>query len=339
MSHRSDAHDKVTSSASTEVGEVFYIESSSTTRDVAFAAKKVVEFPSTMTLGTALRSLADNQILSAPVWDETNKRYLGFVDVFDLLTLAVGVDVIAQLIPRVKDGEVAKDVEFDAGLTLKDLFEDNGAQPANAWVPVQEGSKLRDVVRILATKAKRVPVLGPNGRVVQIISQSQITELINKFEAFADLLSKSTLAQTGFGLKPVLTVKATDPARLAFQIMVENNVSSVCVVDEETGQVLTALSTKDIRLLPRIENAALVDANLLSLSCQEFVARIRQLNLTTTMAACAVVDLGSNLHVVLGKLAASRLHRVYVVDAERKPVGVISVSDVVVALQSVQSKQ
>jgi len=129
------------------------------------------------------------------------------------------------------------------------------------------------------------------------------------------------------GIKSVFTVKESDQARDAFQLMVEKGVSSVCVLDDE-DKILTAVSTKDIRLLPRLESAGLDRNNLLDLSVREFVALVRR---TTEIdgksrAACVTVEVNTPLIHVLGKLAATHMHRVYIQDANRKPVGVISLA-------------
>ena len=132
-------------------------------------------------------------------------------------------------------------------------------------------------------------------------------------------------------------MKDTDQARSAFQLMVDKRVSSVCIVDEN-GEILTAISTKDIRLLPRLESAGLDRTNLLDMNVREFVGLVRRVTELDgkSRAACVTVELNTPLATVLGKLAATKMHRVYVIDAHRKPVGVISVSDVVVALAAVQ---
>jgi len=150
-------------------------------------------------------------------------------------------------------------------------------------------------------------------------------------------LNDTTPGMTGLGIKDVFTVKESDQAREAFQLMVDKRVSSICIVDEQ-GEILTAISTKDIRLLPRLESAGLVRNNLLDMNAREFVSLVRRVTEIDgkSRAACVTVELNTPLATVLGKLAATKMHRVYVTDVQHKPVGVISVSDVVVALAQIQ---
>lgn len=251
------------------------------------------------------------------------------------MSLAVGVDILMQVLP----GEMVKRSRSDESLqelTLEEMLD--GSSGFCPWIPVEEGCPFRVVVRLLATKARRIPVISKTtGRVIQIISQSQITALLYERVQAGKVLTDSSPGSTGFGVKPVFCVSDSAPAREAFQVMVEKSVSSVCVVDED-GAIVTALSTKDIRLLPRLESAGLERANLLDKTVREFVALVRMVSERDgkTHAAAVTVELNTPLVQVLGKLAATKMHRVYIQDEHRKPVGVVSVSDVLVSLEQIQ---
>jgi CBS-domain-containing membrane protein len=316
----------------------FFIQDSATTKDVPFSGK-VLEFDTKVTLGKALHSLADHGVLSAPVWDEKKKKYLGFVDVFDLMTLAVGVDVLMHILPEsmIKKPR-SDDVTFQKEMTLGEMMGDQTESSFNPWCPVEEGAQFKDVVRLLATRARRVPVLSKTtGRVIQIISQSHICHLLYERVKAGGVLNDTTPGTSGLGLKPVFCVKETDQARDAFQLMVDKRVSSVAILDDD-GKILTAVSTKDIRLLPRLEAAGLERNNLLDMNIREFVGLVRRVTEVDgkARAACVTVELDTPLATVLGKLAATKMHRVFIIDSSHKPIGVISVSDVVVALMQLQ---
>jgi len=336
--HRPDQRETLKKTTEGEEVGFFFIQDSATTKDVPFKGT-ILEFDTKVTLGKALHLLADRGVLSAPVWDEEKKKYLGFVDVFDLMTLAVGVDVLTHIIP---DSLLKKprgdELRFAKEMTLGEMMGEAPESGFNPWCPVEEGAKFKDVVRLLASRARRIPVLSKTtGRVTQIISQSQICELLYQRVKAGNVLSDTTPGSSGLGLKSVYSVKESDQAREAFDMMVDKKVSSICIVDE-TGEILTAISTKDIRLLPRLEAAGLEKNNLLDLNVREFVGLVRRATEIDgkSHAACVTVELDTPLATVLGKLAATKMHRVYVIDAQRRPVGVISVSDVVVALAQVQ---
>jgi 5'-AMP-activated protein kinase regulatory gamma subunit len=338
--HRPDQRETLKRTVSDETS-FFFIQDSANTKDIPFSGE-ILEFDTKVTLGKALHSLADHGVLSAPVWDAEKKKYLGFVDVFDLMTLAVGVDVLMHILPdSVVKKPRAEDLRFQKEMTLGEMMEDQPDSSFNPWCPVEEGAKFKDVIRLLASQARRVPVLSKTtGKVIQIISQSQVCHLLYERVKAGGVLTDATPGTSGLGVKPVFSVKDSDQARDAFQLMVDKRVSSVAIVDEN-GEILTAISTKDIRLLPRLEAAGLERNNLLDMNVREFVGLVRRVTEVDgkSRAACVTVELNTPLSVVLGKLAATKMHRVYVIDEHRKPMGVISVSDVVVALAQVQPPQ
>jgi len=142
------------------------------------------------------------------------------------------------------------------------------------------------------------------------------------------------------GIKEVLGVGENDKARDAFDMMVEKNISAVAVFDVD-GALLSCISTKDIRVLPRIESAGLDGVNPLDLTAREFVSLVR---LATekdgkTHAACVAVPVDSSLSVVLGKMAATKVHRVFIVHQDRRAVGVISASDIIFILNNAQPRE
>ena len=337
-----DAHAKVPE-VSKETGELFFISDAATTQDFPHdAAHGVFEFAATTRVNDALHALADRGFLSAPVWDEEKRAYLGFVDVFDLCSLVVGVDLIAHLLPA---SVFRKHQRIDEKpTTLASLFQDDGGADAfSKWDPVFEGAPFKDVVRILASGARRVPVVSrATGRVTQIISQSAVVAaLYERFRAHPDKVLVDSPASTGIGIKPVFIVRDYDETRLAFLTMVDKRISAVGVVESATGELLTCISSKDIRMVPKLETALTSGRSVLDLPCREFVALVRRTTekLGKSHAAIVTCEEHAPLCTVLGKLAATKMHRVFIVDKDNKPVGIVSVSDVLVALNEIQPQQ
>lgn len=338
--HREDSFDEVASIKHVSGPAFFFVSDAATTQDFPPPPRPVLEFDADENMNAALRELAMAQVLSAPVWDSKANRYLGFVDVFDLATLAVGVDIISHLIPG--NLLLHHKKQRNEEIKLRTIFTKEPGEKDDTfckWTPVYEGEKLKTVLALLASETRRVPILSKTtGRVVNIISQSAVVhELYERIRSEGIVLSDTPLS-SGIGLKKVCTVTTEDTARTAFQAMVENRISAVGIVDPESGELITALSSKDIRLLPHVESAGLESRNPFDLSSREFVSLIRRVTETDgkAHAACVVVGEDQPLSLVIGKLAATKMHRVFVVDKQKKPVGVISVSDVIFALQQIQ---
>ena len=173
------------------------------------------------------------------------------------------------------------------------------------------------------------------GRVIQIISQSAVVQLLH--ERLKNDVLPDTPMNSGVGIKEVFSVSENDKAREAFEMMVEKNISAVAVLDTD-GELLSCISTKDIRVLPRIESAGLEGTNPLDLTAREFVSLVRRMleKDGKTHAACVTVPANASLSLVLGKMAVTKVHRVFIVDDNHKAVGVISSSDVLYVLQQAQ---
>jgi len=335
LQHRPDLHDHLAPPGS-EVNSYIKVSDVATTDNFP-QEHPVYEFTSKTTINEALHGLAEHNYLSAPVWDEESKKYLGFVDVCDLLAVSVSLDSLVHLLP-VGMLTSPKKSKANTSPALAEIFE-SGSSPSSPWCPVEEGTPMKVVLKLLATKARRVPVLSKTtGRVKQIISQSAVVALLHE-RLKSDVLPDTPM-NSGVGIKEVLGVSENDKARDAFEMMVEKNISAVAVFDAD-GALLSCISTKDIRVLPRIESAGLDGVNPLDLTAREFVSMVR---LATekdgkTHAACVAVPVDSSLSVVLGKMAVTKVHRVFIVHQDHRAVGVISASDIIFILNNAQPRE
>ena len=310
----------------------------------------VTEIPADATIADALATLTKHGLLSAPVYDARKHKYLGMFDIADVLALVYGVDLLRHLVPVSKLKEQVVDVH---GLKL-DLSQSRDAQgtdmpvstmmQANGqtapWWPVGPKSTLLDVVKRLAAKVdppwspcRRVPVVDPaTGRVTKIVTQSEMVSQI--YHNVVDHQQTEPLfIQTprthGHGLCSVACVAGTEPARRAFEIIINKHVSAVPVLGPEGGMV-AAITNKDIALLQKMRAAA--GDNVDELPALDFVQLARE---TAREAGIRrgepiSVSVDTPVHVIIAILGREKTHRVFLVGEKRAPpVGVVSVSDVV----------
>jgi CBS domain-containing protein len=129
----------------------------------------------------------------------------------------------------------------------------------------------------------------------------------------------------------VITVGATETAVAALTTLVSHKVWGAPVVDA-SGAIVANFSVSDVRHLASVTNQADADAAL-ALPVLEFLrtsgggGRGPSPSLTPV-----VVSPSDSVSMVVELLAASKLHHVYVVDADRRPTGVVSLTDVMRAL-------
>eukprot|EP01130_Rhizamoeba_saxonica_P002977 TRINITY_DN1300_c0_g1_i2.p1 TRINITY_DN1300_c0_g1~~TRINITY_DN1300_c0_g1_i2.p1 ORF type:complete len:162 (-),score=30.58 TRINITY_DN1300_c0_g1_i2:526-1011(-) len=138
---------------------------------------ELIEINSKSTLQQAFQTLLNNNILSAPVYLEEEGEYTGFLDLRDLISFVVFVYDNAnlendiQLAHIVSNGKNLIKSPTAGGVTVSYLSR------RNKFTPVHGDDSLLRVAEILASGTHRVPVMGPNGRVISIISQSNINSV------------------------------------------------------------------------------------------------------------------------------------------------------------------
>lgn len=267
-----------------------------------------------------------------------------------MLAVVYGVDLLRHLFPISQLRERTVDIH---GIKL-DLSYSQDAQGVDLpvskmmqvdgrvapWWPVQPTSPLVDVVKRLAAKVdapwsscRRVPVIDPKtGRVVKVISQSEIVNRVYnnvvKSQGLQPLFIETPRTHK-LGLCQVLCVDGNkDTARRAFEIIINNRVSSVPVLDS-TGKLVASITNKDIFLLNRMQKS---EPKTDELSALEFVHKAGEFAQASGRSRqdVASVSMDEPIHLIIQHLAEKKTHRVFILDDPSKPpVGVISVSDVV----------
>lgn len=317
---------------------------SKTVLDIHPARNKVISVSSEDTPLKAFETLIENKILSAPVRNKDTGSYINFLDVRDLLSYVVFVYEFEE--QRAKDRERSKELarEFlDLLLTPprpespKELSEDKAVQfrdprhdisikylsARNRFVPVTVKDSVLKVAELLShPDINRVPVLDESGNLVDIISQSALIKFMSAHHEELTPVLLQKLEDLGMARKPVVTVPETERAANVFKLMNVKRLSSVGVVDR-AGRIIGNTSASDLKLF--IQKPSL---HILRLPIVEFINIIRQQDLKERIPVVSVRTTDT-LGKAIGKLAATGIHRVFVVDADQKPVGVVSVSDII----------
>jgi CBS domain-containing protein len=280
---------------------------------------EVVEIDSTVSPMDAAKVLWEKNILGAPVWDDKQRKYVGFFDMRDILSAVI-----------------ASHKEHEA--------EDKGTSPAlmatwfgkmhlstsylaarNPFVSCKADAPLEEVCTVLAKQTcHRIPILNDEGRCTAIISQSALVKFL--VERVKDNLDE-TLDEAGLEYrKDIISAKDTASALDVFELLDSNRLSGIAVVDEEDGHLVGNTSARDIKMLVFDEGkSASLDMDILS-----YLAALRQATpVKKERYPSAHVTETSTVGHAIRLLSKTGYHRVFVVDKDVKPVGVISVADVI----------
>eukprot|EP01125_Pyxidicula_operculata_P022652 TRINITY_DN946_c0_g1_i2.p1 TRINITY_DN946_c0_g1~~TRINITY_DN946_c0_g1_i2.p1 ORF type:complete len:317 (+),score=66.95 TRINITY_DN946_c0_g1_i2:800-1750(+) len=286
---------------------------------------KIIQIDSKASLYEGFETLVSNHILSAPVYDESTHQYIGFLDIRDLVSFVVfvydeqKVHDNARLEELIKHGIGQFKMKTTEGVTVSYLSR------RHRFKPVKETDNLMMVVNSLADPdIHRVPVIDGSGKVVNIISQySIIKHLSQKCVKIPIPDDEKTLKEINIGSHPVLTVNQNESVINTFRTMDSKNKSGIALVNG-SGRIVGTTTGKDLGLF--LKNPTL---SVLNHSIFEHLQKIRGESVNIQTPAITVFD-RDTLSRAISLLAATRVHRVFVVDNETNyhPTRVISITDI-----------
>eukprot|EP01091_Cochliopodium_minus_P015072 TRINITY_DN5267_c0_g1_i1.p1 TRINITY_DN5267_c0_g1~~TRINITY_DN5267_c0_g1_i1.p1 ORF type:complete len:313 (-),score=114.67 TRINITY_DN5267_c0_g1_i1:113-1051(-) len=283
--------------------------------------KDVVSISSKETLEEGFNKLAINNILSAPVFDEVEKKYVGFLDMRDLVSSVV---FIATHSTSWEETKTLKDLIVKAKWT-EGSYTVTYLARRNKYVPVKVGSSLFEVVKLMGnSKVKRVPIVDEHGKIISIISQSTIINLVTQnIKRILDPKLKQSIHDLGLGNKPVVSVNKTAKTIDVFGLMDKHSFSGIAFVDNE-GRLVGNISSRDIKAFVKQ-----IDFHLLVSPVGEFIKHLRETDVNITHPTINCFDKNA-FSFVIEKISATKVHRIFVVDGEEhfRPSIVVSLQDV-----------
>jgi len=295
-----------------------------------FDAPSVESIEDTATVHDCLQKLKDLGYRSIPVADGNNKC-IGLVDLLDMSALLLQIFHDDYPKPNFQDEEHLKKVLEKVKKTffktpikqVMNISKRNEYKPVNA--DTLFGSD--EVLGRLASGTHRIPVIDGDKQIINYITQGRVIELVaENINHFKNKMEK-TIVDMGIGLREVVTINEDQNAIEAFIKMQQNRVSGIAVVDAD-NKLIGSLSVSDLKYI-------LVDEIFfgLSESAMDFVAHCRQQN-TREFSPSISVDKNTTLERIVGKFAKTHVQRFYIVDENKHPIGVFSITEALKAATS-----
>jgi len=161
-----------------------------------------------------------------------------------------------------------------------------------------------------------------------LVTQSDIVRFLARNVPWMTKMEyEKSVRELGLIQKDVLTVPHSLPTIEAFKVMHQNSIHGVGVTDEE-GKLIANLSASNIKGITRRS------FHLLRLSVGEFLRRDGQ-RMWWFYPIC--VKETDSLKELILLFVATQKHRVYLVDNNEKPIGVISLTDVLNAVVTIEN--
>jgi len=261
-------------------------------------------------------TMVKNNILCAPVLDKSTNTFIGLIDMIDIACFVVDIASNNEKLGSDYVGFMSS----EDGKATADVTE---LAKRHTLFPVTVGSNLLDAVeKMAANHVQRLPVLDKEGNIINLLTQSAVIEYLAKhIDTLGQSIQKS-LKELNFEKKSVISIDHHKPAIDAFRLMAENHVSGIAVLDSDK-KLMANISARDLRSIQ--SDSRLFER--LYLSTGEFVCHVRQANYRAIHPSiCCTFD--DTFQKIIMRLAAARIHRMYVVDENRHPVSVLSLHDV-----------
>lgn len=287
--------------------------------DIVPAGQQVMTFGSHDTVETVVRKLAERSVLSAPVIDSKTKQIIGFVDVLDVLAHVVraapnGKELAAN---NLKALEMA-----GRNLALEEVHYVVNASGRDAAVTVHAKAPLTELVQLFAKGVHRVAVTadaGVDSPISAVVSQSSFVSWISPHlrEGKLKELGNKSIATLSLVTGKVVGVAQDAPVISLLSTLNKSGCGAVAVVDRD-GKLAGNFSAADVR-------------GLFQEKFPSFLAEVQVYLQDHAPASLqpTVVRPDHTLDSVVKSIVEQKVHRVWVIDAEYRPIGVITLTDIV----------
>jgi len=297
----------------------------------------------TDTLISAFQRLCTYKVLATPIIDSdgTIKGSFSVIDMIFYLSDTFDQESVKGSVNSTFDFfslAIARR-EF-SGIKINSIAKMSNLDPV---IMLAENKNLKDVIDALATKQARRAIIHESSESAPIkgmLSQGQLLRYMyehrantlksdfwdTKISDYADLADR----------KNVITVNLSTKVCDAFRQMRDWGVSAIGVVDDvpekgKTGAVAKLvgnISATDVKLL----GYDLRYFKALGFSTNEYLGAVMPKDHASGEVVCVKEGGNDTMGDIIGKLVENHIHRLYVIDNEGKPVGVISMTDILLAL-------
>lgn len=276
-------------------------------------------------ISSVWESLIKNNYMSMPVMTHMPERYAGFVDVSD---------IVGHLFKLFDDAPEHQTEDFWKHLSASDTFGEtmvkevmkNPLTHRNYFHPISVGFSMLHAFELLAKEKglHRLPVVNERRELVNLITQSQVVNyLFRHIELIGPKMDKPLTRCPQF-FKSIVSCSIMDTVQSAFSLMTTESVTGLAVLDLE-GHLVENISTRDIKG---------VDFSLKKFwrfyqTTKAYLRHIRAEyeRLHSRPHQAVYLSKEHTIGDAIRMLSSNHIHRVYICDDHKKPVGLITLKD------------
>jgi len=284
-------------------------------RDIMVGFSQLVDVEANECILDAFTKITEARVLSVPVYDDRRQKYIGFLDLVDIVHHFL--ETLTQV--EASQGYSAFKARFSK-IKCKDVMDLSGRNPYN---PVADEDPLGAVISMMnEAEVHRVPVVDDGGELVSLLSQSRIVAFLTNHVLKIPYAHK-TMEELHLGLRPVVSVIDSDLTVKGFELIRKEKISGIGMVNA-AGELKGVLSVTDLRSIGYDDKLF----QRLYMPVGEFLELALESNPKKPKTPI-VISPQDTLAQVLDVLAKTGLHRLYIVDEARKPIGIVSLTDII----------
>ncbi|NXI43335.1 AAKG3 kinase, partial [Galbula dea] len=276
---------------------------------------KLVVFDISLEIKKAFLALVANGVRAAPLWDSKTQSFVGMLTITDFI----------NILHRYYRSPLVQIYELEEHKieTWREVYLQGSFKPL---VYISPSNSLFDAVySLIKHKIHRLPVIEPvSGNVLHILTHKRILKFLHIFGSTIPKprFMKKTVQELCIGtFRDVAVVPETAPIYTALEIFVDRRVSALPVINN-AGQVVGLYSRFDV-----IHLAAQKTYNNLDISVREALHQ-RSICLEGVLTCYP----HETMEDVIDRIAKAQVHRLVLVDENRHPLGIVSLSDILQAL-------
>jgi 5'-AMP-activated protein kinase regulatory gamma subunit len=270
------------------------------------------------------KGLIKHNFMSVPVLQKTKNKWYGFLDLADIVKYVIDTFGFEKLGKDVDFFEMYDKEEFWKTRTVNDVmtFRIAGRNPFH---PVKKGYSLYFVFEMMANEKgmNRVPVLDENNNLANLITNSQMLRYVHSHMKQLGGVKDKPISQFTMPHNEVICIHEEEPAHKAFTMMINKNVGGLAVIDAN-GKLTENISLRDLKA---IQNDGRMFHRLFQ-TTHNFLQKVRKdfgkkerPNHPIAVKNTDTLEHAIQLCVDWG------VHRIYIIDDQKKPIGVITLHD------------
>jgi len=287
-------------------------------------SSKIVIFDTRLPVKKAFFALVANGLRAAPLWDSDQGQFVGMLTISDFIS-------ILQTYYRSPMRRMHELEDHLIETWRKLLLERKLAKPDErptlskniGMVQIGPDASLFEGLEMLVkNKIHRLPIIDPkSGNALYILTHKRILRFLSFCFESPDVkmpsFMKKTLEETRIGtFGKIHTIQPSTPVIAALCLFVENRVSALPIVNEN-GEVIDIYAKFDA-----INLAATRSYHNLDVTVQDALSHRegRPEGVTTCF-------LSNTVEEITKKLVKAEVHRLVVINADKQPIGILSLSD------------